>query len=307
MKAHPLRRQVFEWPKSNYCSDKKDSNMKYSQRWRQTTIANRTLVVSSCFMAVATGCLAVAAGFQYYTLREQLRAMHGQQTTMQEQANAASRSADIAASQSQAVNDSAKAAKDSAAAASMLTEQNKEIIAAARTQAGASKTTANSAEQSLQTARRSMIVGSRAYVGINSIQTDLKRGQITVWLENIGKIPATNIKASGATALPQTNASGEPEAFKVLIDDILDLGINELFPGTFRLPVVIWIKDFAPETERLVLSRQKVLHVSCVIRYDNGFGSRSESWFTFYYLPPPDDKWIPRSLIRDSKKQQSAN
>ena len=71
---------------------------------------------------------------------------------MLEQANAASRSADIAASQSQAVNDSAKAAKDSAAAASTLTEQNKEIIAAARTQAGASKITANSAEQSLQTA-----------------------------------------------------------------------------------------------------------------------------------------------------------
>src|SRR5437016_3221398 len=267
--------------------------MKYSQRWRKTTIANRMLVISSCFMALATGFLAIAAVIQYLTLRGQLRTMQAQQATMQEQAGAAKRSADIAADQSQAVRDSAKAAKDSAAAASTLTEQNKEIIAAARTQANASKTTANSAEQSLQTARRSMIVGSRAYVGVNSIETDLKRGQITAWLENIGKIPATNIKASGATALPQTNASGEPEAFKVLMDEILDLGINELFPGRFRLPVVIWIKDFTPETERLILSRQRVLHVSCAITYD-----RSESWFTFYYLPPPDDKWIPRGLSR---------
>ncbi len=248
-------------------------------------------------MALATGFLAIAAVIQYLTLRGQLRTMQAQQATMQEQAGAAQRSADIAADQSQAVRDSAKAAKDSAAAASTLTEQNKEIIAAARTQASASKTTANSAEQSLQTARRSMIVGSRAYIGVNSIQTDLKRGQITFWLENIGKVPATNIKASGATALPQKTASG-PEGFKAEFDEILDLGIIELFPGTFRLPVVIWIKDFTPETERLIFSGQKVLHVACMISYDNGFEGRSESWFTFYYLPPPDDKWIPRGLVR---------
>lgn len=269
--------------------------MKYSQRWRQTTIANRTLVVSSCFMAIATGCLAVAAVFQYYTMRGQLSAMHGQQITMQDQANAAKRSADIAADQNQSVRDSAKAARDSAAAASMLIEQNKEIIAAARTQASASRTSANSAEQSLQTARRSMIVGSRAYIGINSIQADLKRGQITFWLENIGRIPATNIKVSGGTALPQ-NTVGGPEGFEYLMNEILDLGAAELFPGTFRLPVVTWIKDFNPETEMLILSRKRILHVMCMISYDNGFEGRSESLFIFYYLPPPDDKWIPRGL-----------
>ena len=257
-------------------------------------------------MTLATGFLAIAAVVQYFTLRGQLRTMQAQQATMQEQAGAAKRSADIAADQSQAVRDSAKAAKDSAAAASMLTEQNKEIIAAARTQASASKTTANSAEQSLQTARRSMIVGSRAYIGINSIQADLKRGQITFWLENIGKVPATNIKASGGTALPP-NIAGGPEGFEALMNDILDLGAAELFPGTFRLPVVMWIKDFTPETEMLILSRKRILHVSCMLSYDNGFGGRSESLFILYYLPPPDDKWIPRGLIGNSKNRQGLN
>jgi hypothetical protein len=258
-------------------------------------------------MALATGFLAIAAVIQYLTLRGQLRTMQAQQVTMQEQAGAAKRSADIAADQNQAVRDSAKAAKDSAAAASTLTEQNKEIIAAARAQASASKTTANSAEQSLQTARRSMIVGSRAYISVNSIQTDLKRGQITVWLENIGKIPATNIKASGATALPRTNARGQPEAFEVMENEILDLGITELFPGPFRLPVIMWIQGFIPETEHLILSSQRVLHLSFTLSYDNGFGNKSESLFIFYYLPPPDDKWIPRGLTDNRKTKQRPN
>ena len=71
--------------------------MKDSQRWRKTTIANRVLVISSCFMALATGFLATAAIIQYLTLRGQLRTMQAQQATMQEQAGAAKRSADIAA------------------------------------------------------------------------------------------------------------------------------------------------------------------------------------------------------------------
>jgi len=244
-------------------------------------------------MAVATFCLAVASFYHYRTFQSQLN-------MMQVQAEAARKSAAIAADQSQAVKDSAKAAKDSAAAASTLTEQNKELIAAARTQANASKTTANSAERSLQTARRSMIVGSRAYIGVNSIETDLKRGQITFWLENIGKVPATNIKVWAATALPK-NAHGS-EGFAGWLDQLLNLEANDLFPGTFKLPVVIWIKDFTPETEPLILSRQKVLYVSCKIEYSNGFEGESESTFLFYYLPPPDDKWIPRGLVRNSKK-----
>ena len=150
-----------------------------------------------------------------------------------------------------------------------------------------------------------MIVGSRAYVGVNSIQTDLKRGQITVWLENIGRVTATNIKADAATALPK-NAQGS-EGFEATSDQLLDLGINELFPGTFRLPVVIWIQDFTPETELLILSRQRVLYVMCRVRYNNGFGSESESNFLFYYLPPPDDKWIPRGLLGNSKNRQGLN
>jgi hypothetical protein len=85
------------------------------------------------------------------------------------------------------------------------------------------------------------------------------------------------------------------------MNEILDLGAAELFPGTFRLPVVMRINDFTPETEMLILSGKRVLHVSCMISYDNGFEGRSESLFIFYYLPPPDDKWIPRGLIGKSK------
>lgn len=267
--------------------------MKYSQRWRQTTFANRLLVISSFLMAVGTFCLAVASFYHYRTFQAQL-------TMMQVQAEAARESAVIAADQSQAVKDSAKAAKDSSAAASMLTEQNKELIAAARTQANAAETTASSAAQSLQTARRSMIVGSRAYIGVNNIQTDLKRGQITFWLENIEKVPATNLKVSAGTALPK-NAHGS-EGFAVLLDKLLDLEANDLYPGPFKLPVLIWIRDFIPETEPLILSRQRVLYATCKIEYDNGFERKSESNFLFYYLPPPDDKWIPRGLVRTAKK-----
>jgi hypothetical protein len=156
--------------------------MKYSQRWRQTTLANRLLVITSFLMAVATFCLALASFYHYRTFQAQL-------TTMQEQADAARKSANIAADQSQAVKDSARAAKDSAASANTLTEQNKELIGAAKTQADAS-------EKSMRLAQNSFRLLERPALGIDATGAPYveigKPIGVAVKIRNFGHLPAGN-------------------------------------------------------------------------------------------------------------------
>jgi hypothetical protein len=55
--------------------------MKLLQRWKQTTIANQVVSLSTVFMAVSTFFLAVAAGFQYFTMKEQTTAIKDQLRT----------------------------------------------------------------------------------------------------------------------------------------------------------------------------------------------------------------------------------
>jgi len=168
--------------------------MKLSQRWKQTTIANRLMVILTAIMAVATLFLAVAAIFQYLTAREQSEAAKQQASVAREQAevmrrqlNSMDRGLVEAAKQADASVDAAKAAKDSATAAVTVIEQNEDLVKAANAQARAS-------EKSSQIASRALVVGAQAYLDVAlelpKIVPD-EETEFNVTIINEGNSPAT--------------------------------------------------------------------------------------------------------------------
>src|SRR5947208_16656480 len=109
--------------------------MKYSQRWRQTTMANRMLVISSVLLTFVTAGLALVGVLQYRTSKSQLGIMQNMIDQNErlikassDQANAATKSANLADTEKQAVLDSAQAAKDSATASRDSANATKDIV-----------------------------------------------------------------------------------------------------------------------------------------------------------------------------------
>jgi len=191
--------------------------MKYSQRWRQTTIANRLLVISSVLLTFVSAGLVVVGVLQYRTSKNQLGVMQGMIDQNErlikassDQASASAKSASVAEGEKQAVLDSAQAAKDSASAANTATEQNKKLISAARVQAdaarvqaeaariqaNASQVSAKAAEESTKISAQALSVGERAYITLRRLDiAKLAIGEppeITAWFVNAGRTPASN-------------------------------------------------------------------------------------------------------------------
>jgi hypothetical protein len=160
--------------------------MKLSQRWRQVSLPNKLMVVSTAIMAVATLFLVVAAVLQYLAARDQLKVVG-------EQANIAQRTLE-------SMNDSSKQTERLIKANEALAEQNSELVKHAGEQANASHTladasqtqanastvqaqaakqsigfaasSARAAEQSVRISEQAIIIGNRAYLSFDEIGID---------------------------------------------------------------------------------------------------------------------------------------
>jgi hypothetical protein len=191
------------------------SKMSPRQRWKQTSIANQLMVVSTGIMAFATVFLVIAGILQYLAAREQLQAVREQGNVMQRQLDAFKESSSQTTNQT---NDLIAATKDTANASASVAKQNEELVKHAGEQASASQTQANASvvqaetakqslgvirtsaravEQSAEVARQSFDIGERPYIAIKRMGIiNLELGKTPVGiavLENAGRTPATNV------------------------------------------------------------------------------------------------------------------
>ncbi|HBB95575.1 MAG TPA: hypothetical protein DC054_09300 [Blastocatellia bacterium] len=138
--------------------------------------------------------------------------------------------------------------------------------------------------------KKSLFV-NRAYVGVNNLLANISAGQVTITLENVGKLPADKIRVMVRESRRVGNdAVGGSENY-------YDLG-QQLIPGS-KLPLVIKLSQFRKEETKTITSRSETLYVSGDITYDDGFGRSDPIKFGFEYLPSPNEGWTPRGeLIR---------
>jgi hypothetical protein len=134
---------------------------------------------------------------------------------------------------------------------------------------------------------------NRASVGIASPIANLKAGQITIVLENVGRLPADKIQVefreSRRIADRTSHGSMQP----------LNPG-QQLIPGG-KLPIVVQLDGFDPKEVDNIAAKIEKLYISGVITYDDGFGNSTKTVFGFEYIPKPNEAWTPRAeLIKNN-------
>lgn len=169
MSEHDRQNEVTTGSESDKKRKGGKKKMKYSQRWRQTTIANQILSASTALMTLATLFLFVAAGFQYCTSRDQLAVMREQTVVMRDEVNAASRAADAAKISADAANaaieqnkDLVKSTQIQANVSERMAKQNEDLIKSADIQANTSQVSARAAQESAEASRDSIQVAIAA-------------------------------------------------------------------------------------------------------------------------------------------------
>ncbi|TAK00627.1 hypothetical protein EPO44_09625 [bacterium] len=153
--------------------------------------------------------------------------------------------------------------------------------------------------QQWQMMRASLTVSQRAYVGVHSLQMDLSSGQVLVMLENMGKVPAQDIKVSAHTS---QEAEGK---IRTSAHPTFEAGHTQLFPGTFKIQVPIPLKDFTPQEASNILTGRTTLYVAGKIQYGDGFGNPQTSDFAFRYVPPPHEGWTAIPIVTFAELQQT--
>jgi hypothetical protein len=151
-------------------------------------------------------------------------------------------------------------------------------------------------QEQLQVMDKSLRIGERAYVGVHSIQADLKIGQIKVLLENIGHVPAQNVLVFATqvrTILGGVGVGDRAISSRVTIDT----GRTKLFPGNFKMPIIIPLKDLSPEEVKAIQSGMEWLTITLQIQYGDGFGNTETSRFVFRYTPSPNEGWVIEPLL----------
>ena len=139
----------------------------------------------------------------------------------------------------------------------------------------------------------------RAYVGITDLTANLADGQVSIALNNFGNVPATTIKVEATVyrATPSSDKiTGRSELKNAVTSKILwDAGAVQLFPGNFRMPVVIHLQNFSQEEMKAVLAKKRVLYVGGLIRYEDRDGNADSFPFAYEYDPPPVENWTVHS------------
>lgn len=162
-----------------------------------------------------------------------------------------------------------------------------------------------------QQAAEGLKISTRAYVGIHSIETELTRDSqprpktLVVRIENIGKIPAEDIKVSSVVSMltPTGRWAGNPRAFyaETFTDDFKRA---KLFPGSLKFEIPIPLMLYFSNPELTLIAQQIAIFTTSVkIEYKDGFNASQQSDFFFHYFAGAN-KWIPRAVASPEELQK---
>lgn len=127
-------------------------------------------------------------------------------------------------------------------------------------------------------------ISQRAYIGLASLKANLDERQIVMEFENLGRIPAKNIRV---------------EAWEYRVSDqkisgmLVPIEVREiqLLPGNLKMRLDIPLTDLKPEEIQAIRTGKETLSLSGSVQYDNGFGEFDTTNFGLDYRPKPKEGW----------------
>ncbi|HYX72563.1 MAG TPA: hypothetical protein VE732_07315, partial [Nitrososphaera sp.] len=139
---------------------------------------------------------------------------------------------------------------------------------------------------------KSLRVSQRAYVAVHSLQPDWKTGQIAVVIENIGKVPAEDVKIIDV----DTYREVEDKVYRSE-RQVFGYGHNKLFPGNFKTQIVVPLQGFTQQDTDMISAGKERIIIVGTIQYGDGFSNTDTTPLGYRYFPPPADRWeeIPTS------------
>lgn len=123
----------------------------------------------------------------------------------------------------------------------------------------------------------------RAYVGVASLKADLAGHKVVILLENVGQIPAKEIRMQLREV---RRKAGEPSVGSITLRNY-----DQIFPGELKMRAILPLDRVGPTEVTNILEMKEILYVSVTLQYDDGFGEQKTSFF-FEYIPPPNEDWI---------------
>ncbi|HXQ36926.1 MAG TPA: hypothetical protein VN843_23140, partial [Anaerolineales bacterium] len=137
----------------------------------------------------------------------------------------------------------------------------------------------------VENTQKNIQITERAYIGVASLKADLDHGEVVVMLENIGRKPAKAITMKADAY--HINAVKLKKGAKTNFNS----GEVRLFPGSFKMRVVVPLPECDPQEIRAISENRQFLYVDGIIQYDDGFGFTDSTTFAFKYIPPPREGW----------------
>lgn len=148
-------------------------------------------------------------------------------------------------------------------------------------------------EKSLGLSANSVRISERAYVSVANLSAKLADKQVLIALGNNGTVPATAINLEANVYRTTPASASEPKEGKTS-KVLWDAGAMALFPGNFRMSIVIALEGFNQEEMKAVLAKKEILYVGGLVRYKDRNGTDDSLPFAYEY-DPPSDTWIPNS------------
>jgi len=256
---------------------------------------------------------ATNTGEQLEAMKKQSRTMRGTWQVMRRQTEAVEKQLEAINKQEAHLSAQVEAAKEAAdmAKGQLVAMQSQEraqyqALEAAKGQLDAMKAQAKTMDQSL-------VFGTRAYLGIQSVNLDIASKRLFLYIENVGKVPAkdvmvvTEIKAevpetkyqSFCSQQPQIQHWGQREGERRLQIPFLDrLGRTKVFPGSLRIPVMIRLDEspyMSDQQFSLITGGYAKFTMRGLITYSDGFHSGKRTEFAFRYFGK-NNLWVPEVI-----------
>jgi hypothetical protein len=167
---------------------------------------------------------------------------------------------------------------------------------------------------------RSLTISTRAYVGVYSISIDFETKQISIRIENIGKVPASHINVSinMEVRVPeqwiQSAQTTQPPWIELANGgQSLTWGYSryfgraKLFPGNLKIMFPVKLNSWLTSKQiPLIAQGHAEMFFRGDIEFNDGFDSGKDSPFAFRYSHEIED-WVVDSVItREEVKERLA-
>jgi hypothetical protein len=153
-----------------------------------------------------------------------------------------------------------------------------------------------------QTMEKSLEVTQEANLVVSDIRADFDTGKIHVWLDNIGHVPAKDVKV----IVTISRTTGEVKVERSAYQFQPSLGV--LPPSSYKQLIEVPLSrlpKFSPEDAQLIRTGEQSLTMFIGLVYDNGFKPAAERYpvfFLFEYVPPPNERWDNRMVKVESSE-----